>query len=193
MLHPHQTREKPIEPGTLFLGERSRAGNEFRHDESPSISYLKSGMQHEFLQFRITLSRRERREVFIGIALLQITSQQSHQHISAFVVWHRGEQLPPDRLPRPPASTDVDVIAFDHFVPLLHLAGEQADIADIVLRTTMMAPRKMDIEGLVEFNLRFEIPGNFQSMPFRVRGGILATGVSRSGNEAGTETVGFAT
>src|SRR5882757_11048649 len=46
-------------------------------------------------------------------------------------------------------AADIDVIALDALLTLLDLAGEQADITDIMLGTGVMAAGEVDVDGQV--------------------------------------------
>ena len=57
---------------------------------------------------------------------------------------------------RPEAAADQDVIALDGVAVLggRHLAGDQADVADVMLRAGMMAAGEMDVDRAVELDTR---------------------------------------
>ena len=55
---------------------------------------------------------------------------------------------------RTETAADVHVIAFDLLLAILDLAGKQTDVADVVLRTGMMAAGKMDVHRSIERDAR---------------------------------------
>ena len=55
---------------------------------------------------------------------------------------------------RTETAADVHVIAFDLLLAIFDLAGKQSDVADVVLRTGMMAAGKMDVDRSVERDAR---------------------------------------
>ncbi len=67
---------------------------------------------------------------------------------------HVAINLAAERRVRAEAAADIDVIAFDLLLAILDLAGKQPDVADVVLRTGMMAAGKMDVDRSVERDAR---------------------------------------
>src|SRR2546426_471126 len=70
---------------------------------------------------------------------------------------HVVENLAPERRVRAEAAADEDVVALDGvaLVRGLHLAGQEADVADVVLRAGMVAAGQVDVERAVEGNARW--------------------------------------
>src|SRR4051812_4718839 len=68
---------------------------------------------------------------------------------------------------RPETAAGEKMITFSGFITSAdrHLGGDQADVADIVLRAGMVAAGEMDVERRVDFHPRFAPVGNLASMP----------------------------
>ena len=90
------------------------------------------------------------------------------------------------------AAADQDVIALDRvaLLGLLHLAGEQPDFADEMLRAGMMAAGEMDVDRPVERNPRLAPARDLLGVALGVGGGELAAGIAGAGDEAGADRVG---
>ena len=102
-------------------------------------------------------------------------------------------ELAAERGVRPEAAADQDVIALDRVAVLgdLHLAGEQADLADIVLRAGVMAAGEMDVDRRVERDARLAPARDLLGVALGVGGGELAAGIAGAGDEAGADRVGL--
>src|SRR5262249_51181167 len=66
-----------------------------------------------------------------------------------------------------------------------HLGGDQADIADVMLRAGMMAAGEMDIERRVDLDAALAPVADFGGMTLGVGCRELAAGISRTRDEAG--------
>ena len=102
---------------------------------------------------------------------------------------HVAIELAGKRRVRAEAAADQDVIALDGVAVLggLHLAGEQADIADVVLRAGMMAAGEMDVHRAVELDARLAPARDLLGVALGVGGRELAAGVAGAGDEAGAD------
>ena len=85
------------------------------------------------------------------------------------------------------AAADIDVIALDALLAPRDLAGQQADVADIVLGARMMAAGEMDVDRQVDRDARLEIVGEPQRMALGVGGGELAAGIAGAGDQAAAD------
>ena len=73
----------------------------------------------------------------------------------------------------------------------LDLAGEQADLADEMLRAGMMAAGEMDIDRRVERNARLAPAAISSACRFGVGGREFAAGIAGASDEAGADRVGL--
>ena len=91
--------------------------------------------------------------------------------------------------PRAEAAADMDVIALDGvaIVRGRDLAGDQADVADIVLRAGMMAAGEMDVDRAVELDARLAPARDLLGMALGVGGGEAAADIAGAGDEAGAD------
>ena len=87
------------------------------------------------------------------------------------------------------AAANQHVVALDRVAVVVdrHLAGDQADVADIVLRAGMMAAGEMDVHGRVELDARFAPARDLLGMPLGVGGGEAAADIAGAGDEAGAD------
>ena len=81
----------------------------------------------------------------------------------------------------------MNMVAFDHVFTAFDLAAEQTNVADVMLCTAVMTASQMNIDGLVQLELTFQRLRNLQSVSLRVGCCELASGVSCTGDESGTE------
>src|SRR4029077_10744997 len=96
-----------------------------------------------------------------------------------------------DRRVRTEAAADVNVVALDR-VALLgrwHLAGEQSDVADVVLRAGVMTAGEMDVHGPVERDAAFAPAGDLLGMPLGIGGREFAPGIASASDEPGANGV----
>ena len=102
-------------------------------------------------------------------------------------------KLAPERGIGPEAAADQHVIALDRvgLLVLLHLAGEQADLGDEMLRAGMMAAGQMDVDRRVERDARFAPARDLLGMALGVGGGEFAAGIAGAGDEAGADRIGL--
>src|SRR5215510_10513867 len=93
----------------------------------------------------------------------------------------------------PEAAADQHVVALDRIgiLIVLHLAGQEADLGNEVLRARMMAAGQMDIDGRVKRNARLAPLGDVFGMPLGVGGGELATGIAGAGDKARPKRIGL--
>src|SRR5260370_5645827 len=86
----------------------------------------------------------------------------------------------------------MNVIALDRVALLggLHLAGEQPDVADVMLRTGVMASGEMNVDRHIERNAVLAPARDVLGMPLGVRGGKLAADIARASNEPGADRGG---
>ena len=100
-----------------------------------------------------------------------------------------AKQLARQRRVRAEAAADQDVIALDGVAVLRdrHLAGDQADVADVVLRAGMMAAGEMDVHRRVELDARLAPARDLLGMALGVGGGEPAAGVAGAGDQAGAD------
>src|SRR5262249_16530830 len=91
-----------------------------------------------------------------------------------------------DRRVRAETATDVNVVALDRVAVFgdLHLAGEQADVADVMLGAGMMASGEMDVDGAIERDAAFAPARDLLGVPLGVGGSELATDVAGAGHES---------
>src|SRR5262252_8003415 len=84
------------------------------------------------------------------------------------------------------SAADVNVVAFDRVAVFgcLHFAGEQADVADVMLRAGMMASGKMDVDGAIERDAAFAPTRDLLGVSLGVGGGELAADIAGAGNES---------
>src|SRR5215470_7184692 len=82
------------------------------------------------------------------------------------------------------SAADVNVVALDRVAVFggLYFAGEQADIADVMLRAGMMASGEMDVDGAIERDAAFTPARDLLGVPLGVGGGELATDIAGAGN-----------
>src|SRR5207344_1505441 len=96
-----------------------------------------------------------------------------------------------DRRVRTEAAADVNVVALDS-VALLgrwHLAGEQSDVADVVLRAGVMTASEMDVHGPVERDAAFTPAGDLLGIPLGIGGREFAPGIASASDEPGANGV----
>ena len=101
-------------------------------------------------------------------------------------------ELAAERGVRPEAAADQNVIALDRIVVLarLNLAGEQADLADEMLRAGVMAAGQMDIDRRVERDARLAPARDLLGVALGVGSGEFAAGIAGAGDEAGADGIG---
>src|SRR5262249_12277690 len=89
----------------------------------------------------------------------------------------RPAGLPRDRSVWAETATDVNMVALDRVAIFggLHFAGQQSDVADIMLRAGVMASGEMDVDRAVERDTAFAPARDLLGMPLGVGGGELAT------------------
>ena len=97
--------------------------------------------------------------------------------------------LAAERGVRPETAADIDVIALDRIGVLadLDLAGEQADIADVMLRAGMMAAGEMDIDRPVEIDARLAPLRDLLGVPLGIGGRELAADIAGAGDQPGAD------
>ena len=97
-----------------------------------------------------------------------------------------------DRRVRAEAAADMDVIALDGVAVLggRHLAGDQSDVADVVLRAGMMAAGEMDVHRPVERKAALAPARDRLGVAFGVGGRELAADIAGAGDEPGADRVG---
>src|SRR5262245_40596191 len=83
------------------------------------------------------------------------------------------------------AASDVDVIALDRvaLVRGLRLAGEQSDVADIVLGAGVVASGEMDVHGPIERDAALAPACDLLGVALGVRGRELAADIAGAGDE----------
>src|SRR5215469_9656496 len=91
-----------------------------------------------------------------------------------------------DRRVRAETATDVNVVALDRVAVFgdLHLAGEQADVADVMLGAGVVASGEMDVDRIVERDAAFAPARDLLGVPLGVGGGELATDIAGAGHES---------
>src|SRR5258705_4564716 len=96
-----------------------------------------------------------------------------------------------DRRVRTEAAADVNVVTFDSVALLgrLHLAGEQSDVADVVLRAGVMTAGEMNVHGPVERDAAFAPAGDLLGMSFGIGRREFAPGISGARDEPGANGV----
>src|SRR6516165_4692106 len=82
-------------------------------------------------------------------------------------------------------AADVNVVALDRVAVFggLHFAGQQSDVADVMLRAGVMASGEMDVDRAVERDAAFAPARDLLGMPLGVGGGELATDIAGAGDE----------
>ena len=101
--------------------------------------------------------------------------------------------LLPDIGMRTEAAAGEQMIALDGVVLLAdrHLGGDQADIADVVLRAGMVAAGEMDVERRVDVDPRLAPVADLGGVALGVGGGELAAGIAGAGDQAGADLRGL--
>src|SRR4051812_30631005 len=86
------------------------------------------------------------------------------------------KNLPPEIGIRPKGPAGEQMITFDSVVALAdrHFCGDQADVADVVLRTGVMAAGEMDVERRVDPNPRLAPVGNGGGVALGIGSGEFA-------------------
>ena len=81
------------------------------------------------------------------------------------------------------------VIAFNRVICLAqrNLGGDQADVADVVLGTGMVAACQMNVQRGVNLHARLAPVGNRGGVTLGVGGGKLAAGISSARDQAGPD------
>src|SRR5262249_58408170 len=84
-----------------------------------------------------------------------------------------------------------DVIAFDLVAVfgLLHLAGEQSDLADEVLGAGVVTPGEMDVDRCVDRYSRLAPGCDLVGVALGIGSRKLASGIAGAGDEAGAQRV----
>ena len=123
----------------------------------------------------------------------EIGLQDAFDRLRRILGLHVAIELAPERGVGPEAAADQDVIALDRIgvLAVLHLAGQQADLADEMLRAGMMAAGQMDVDRCVERNARLAPARDLLGMALGVGGGELAAGIAGAGDETGADRIGF--
>src|SRR5512134_518975 len=94
-------------------------------------------------------------------------------------------ELAPERRIRTEAAADMNVIALDRIGIFrhAHLAGDQANIADIVLSTGMMTAGEMYVHRHVERDARLAPARDVLGMLFRIGSRKPAAAIAGAGDE----------
>src|SRR5215813_8734486 len=131
------------------------------------------------------MAAREREERLVVGAMREIGLEQALDGRRRVLRLHVAIDLPRQRRIGPEAATDMDVIALDGVavVGACNLAGEEADVANVVLRAGMVAAGEVDVEGTVESDARLAPARDLLGVTFRVRGGEAAADVAGAGHE----------
>src|SRR6478609_122027 len=97
-----------------------------------------------------------------------------------------AKDLSPKRGIRPEAAAHQDVIALYRFLILghFHLAGEQPDLADEMLRAGMVTAGEVDVDRRIERNAGLAPARDFFGVPLGIAGGEFAAGIAGAGDEA---------
>jgi hypothetical protein len=84
------------------------------------------------------------------------------------------------------------VIALDGVAVVVdrHLAGEEPDVADVVLGAGMVAAGEVDVHGTVELDACFAPARDLFGMPFGIRRCKAAAHIAGAGDEAGADGAG---
>src|SRR5262245_16760810 len=101
-------------------------------------------------------------------------------------------KLATERRMRTEAAADEDVVALDCIAVVgdLHLARQEADLADEMLRTGMMATGEVDVDRSIEGDPRLAPARDLLGVAFRVGGGELASRVAGAGDQTGAYRIG---
>ena len=86
-------------------------------------------------------------------------------------------------MPYPPPTRHVVTLDGVALLEDLHLAGQKADVADVVLRTGMMASSQVDVDRAIERNTRLAVAGDILGMTLGVRCGEFASDIAGTGDE----------
>ena len=86
-------------------------------------------------------------------------------------------------------SAGEQMITLDRVVALAdrHFCGDQADIADVMLRAGMVAPGEMDVEGRLDLDPALAPVADLGGMTLGVRGGEFAPLIAGAGDQAGAD------
>src|SRR6266851_5089502 len=95
----------------------------------------------------------------------------------------------------PEASSDINVIALNRLLilslilslALLHLAGEQSDIADVVLRARMVAAGEVDVDRTVELDARLTPLCDVLGVALGIGRREPAPNIAGAGDQTGTD------
>src|SRR5690348_14523377 len=92
----------------------------------------------------------------------EIGCEQRLDRSGAALCFDIGPQFAREPRIRTRAAADENMKTFDRILVLAarHLAGDHADIADIMLRAGMMAARQMDVDGRLEHEPRLDMRGD---------------------------------
>src|SRR4029077_20435259 len=80
------------------------------------------------------------------------------------------------------SAADQHVVALDSVTLLgdLHLAGQEADVADVMLRAGMMTSGQVDVDRAIERQMRLAMPRNILGMALGVGGRKPAADITRT-------------
>src|SRR5262252_8854716 len=121
----------------------------------------------------------------------EITFEHALDGLRHVLRLHVAIDLAAERRVGTKTTTDIDVIALDAvFFGNRNLAGEQADIADVMLGAGMMATGEMDIDRAVENDARLAALRNLLGMSLGVGCRKAASDIAGAGDEAGTDRRG---
>src|SRR5262245_55273113 len=118
-------------------------------------------------------------------AMREIGLQDSLNGLRRILGLHVAIELAPKRGVGAKTATDQHVIALDRIslLVVLHLAGQQPDFRNEMLRAGMMAAGEVDIDRRVECDARLAPTGDLLGMALGVGGGKLAAGIAGAGDE----------
>src|SRR5258708_6783926 len=150
-----------------------------------SGSFADLRIEH-FLQRRHVMPARKLEKTFVARhAMREITLEHALDGAWRIARLHVAVDLVAETGVRPEAAADMDVIALDRIGVLadIDLAGEQADIADVMLRAGMMAAGEMNIDRAVEFDACLAILGDLLGVALSIGGREAAADIAGAGHQ----------
>ncbi len=90
-----------------------------------------------------------------------------------------------------PSTSKVNVITVNHVFSLLDLTSQQPDVADVMLRATVMTTGDVNVERQVEVKPLLQRLRDLHGVSFCVGAGKLAAGTSRARDQSRREAAGL--
>src|SRR3954452_10091118 len=135
------------------------------------------------------MATRKRKEGFVGSgAMGDIGLEQSFDRLRRVLCLEVVVDLLPDVGVRTEPAAGEEMITL-HRVLLVdrHARPDQADVADVMLGTGMVAAGNVDVDRLVHLAARLAPVADLGSVALGVGGGKAATGIASAGDQAGAD------